>query len=413
MNANCPYCSYGTGNSKDAPRAFELHITRFHCRTATASVKGKGSSPRADSHPHHLPVGKKTGMTDRVIGQSIRASPTAAIQCFIPNCVFEADSWRKIEGHVAEAHQVVGPFSTAFEIFGVAEAVPSPVLPSTVPRSSSRRRLYSDHPVRSGVSPEGSPPPPLQEVRATRPRTAQLSIPISSRPTPYDRRVSSPSPSRTPSVSPTKPSNTFSYPATASPLVRIIFSRPTSPQALAATHDAEEESSDDEEESEVGEDGDVEYSDEMDEDEDDNERVASGPQSENDDEESEENDDERGRTGASSEGNVLMDTDIDPPPMPVLNFDDCLERAALRIISLSWRSMPIPRFVACTTCEVGINPKVAIKHAKDHGVVLSAAEVELLSDYLLTAPLATEQTELPIPPANSPPLTGLVVRQGF
>jgi Orsellinic acid/F9775 biosynthesis cluster protein D len=98
---------------------------------------------------------------------------------------------------------------------------------------------------------------------------------------------------------------------------------------------------------------------------------------------------------------------VDPSPGPTV-----LEAAGLRLITLKWLSEPL-QFIACQQCKSGLNPKLALRHAKGHKIVLSPTQHAFLTDYLDASTFATEKDKLPTPPPNSAPIEGLTVSQGF
>jgi len=52
------------------------------------------------------------------LGKSVRLRPEDDIQCFLPDCLFSADSWRKIEGHLEKVHHFKeGEFTTDYKLF--------------------------------------------------------------------------------------------------------------------------------------------------------------------------------------------------------------------------------------------------------------------------------------------------------
>jgi hypothetical protein len=103
---------------------------------------------------------------------------------------------------------------------------------------------------------------------------------------------------------------------------------------------------------------------------------------------------------------------MDVDTMQSFEGELALEAASLRIITLDWLPQQ-PQFVACQECKVGMNAKVALKHAKDHKIVLSKAQHEAAAAYLETMDLATEKDKLPPPPPHSAPIDGLAIRQGL
>jgi len=107
----------------------------------------------------------------------------------------------------------------------------------------------------------------------------------------------------------------------------------------------------------------------------------------------------------------IQPMDVDVTDTFAINL--ALEAASLHRITLPWTPIPHPQLIAFQDCEVGINPKVALKHSKGHKVRLSKNQEDILKDFLVTAELATEKDKLPPPPANSAPIEGLEVKQGF
>ena len=90
-----------------------------------------------------------------------------------------------------------------------------------------------------------------------------------------------------------------------------------------------------------------------------------------------------------------------------------LEAASLFIVYLKWLPNPCPKFVACKTCQVGFNAKVALKHAKEHGILFSSTQSGALKLFLNTEKLAAQKNNPSPSPENSAPIEGLAVSQGF
>lgn len=90
-----------------------------------------------------------------------------------------------------------------------------------------------------------------------------------------------------------------------------------------------------------------------------------------------------------------------------------LEAASLFIVYLKWLPNSCPKFVACKTCQVGFNAKVALKHAKEHGILFSSTQSGALKLFLNTEKLAAQKNNPSPSPENSAPIEGLAVSQGF
>ncbi|EDR11764.1 uncharacterized protein LACBIDRAFT_313486 [Laccaria bicolor S238N-H82] len=521
MAARCSACSWTPKSGVPGLRAYESHVKHNHCQTAIVRVNSKKAGAGTE------------------IGRSVRPAIDQKISC-IYNCPdYSEFSWRSVEGHLVRKHSMSKEdFTTQYELFpptaGVSIIASSELShpPSAAGVSVITSPEPSHPPPAAGVSvstlPEPSPPPP--EIRATRPRTARLSIPISSRSTPYERRTSgspspsrsasaspskplgSPSPSRSVSASPSRPSGSFSVLPSPSPLVHLAFSQPTSPQPQheredesmgsgssrsssrlwegqmeVSDDDGEDEDHDPQGRMEIGdEDGEEEEdSDEDGEEQGDEDGEEEEDSDEEEDEEWEEQEvdtggDEEHSPGLSSDSERHMDVDltegsiahldltaglaggsmieptavlagdsmiepgavldggsmIEPglitvsagismsePALGALNLtavsiessiiERALEAASLIVVELKWLPDPCPKFIACKACQVGVNASVALKHAKDHKILLSSTQLGVLKEFLKTEKLAVQKDNLPLPPENSAPIKGLAVNQGF
>jgi len=65
-----------------------------------------------------------------------------------------------------------------------------------------------------------------------------------------------------------------------------------------------------------------------------------------------------------------------------LTVEGAFEAPSLFIVRLIWLPDPCPKFIACKTCKVRLSPKMALLHAKKHGIVLSCTQQVVLADYL-------------------------------
>ena len=312
------------------------------------------------------------------LARATRPTPCANIACFVDKCKFSKASWRSVETHVRTMHLNIPAFTSTLEPF-------PPTASAAVGRTTGRRPIHTtttddDDDQGTSSNPSSSErsrsPRPVRRVRSTRPQTAMLSIPPTTAARPYPARIPSRSRSRSPSVSPTKPSTTgFSTPTFASPLGQPPFSRAPSPEPTS-----EEEEVDDHKDGE--------------------QLDSSHP---HDDDPGVEVEDD------AKDGEGPMDVDaIDP----LSEAQPALDAASLRVITLTWLPRR-PQFIACRECKVGISAKVALKHCKGHNIVLSDVHREALTEYLENADLAADKDKLPPPAPNGAPIDGLAITAGF
>ncbi|KAF8182703.1 hypothetical protein BJ912DRAFT_1061582 [Pholiota molesta] len=100
--------------------------------------------------------------------------------------------------------------------------------------------------------------------------------------------------------------------------------------------------------------------------------------------------------------------------VPEETIETLMARASLTIIALpQLRISPIPQFLACVECEVGISPLTVTDHPqKKHHIPLTAHAARELKAFVQGLALAQDSSAVPVPPPKQAPIPGLASRDG-